>query len=92
MSTFRRIVFACPSDSSIKCYEVEAQRDTSCYPSNDDGPDDCTAYYQGIYFPNGSFLEFDSCDEYSKNVDLCTDIKGNDWKIEFTGRYSNTKN
>jgi len=82
----RAIVYACPEDESVKCYRLEADTSNDC-DQVDEGSNYCWTTINTIYFPNGGYIDFDSCDTERNNKYTCTAVEINDgtWKIEYTG-------
>ena len=81
----REIVFACPEDESVKCYELQAEYEVDCpgeYREN------CSYVYNKIYFPNGDYISFEYCTDYDKDRLLCypEDDSEANWVVQDTGR------
>jgi hypothetical protein len=82
----RSIVYACPDDESVKCYELQADFDSGC---NDEGQ--CSPTFETLYFLNEGHVSLKDCTELEAKRFHCyeDDPESNKgWNIENTGRSS----
>ncbi len=77
-----RIVYACPGSFGARCYNVEAEYESTCSKEGN-----CMYYYTKIYLPGRKTVEFSYCEDKGIASQTCYAKNTNEaWNLDYLGK------